>query len=621
MEHRARQAWIAHAHARLGPVDKIAHNRASPSSDILSAREAAKAELDAAAASMAVIRVSLNSLEPACRLSPDVLIQIFLWARDLDAPENQRYGPRYGWLALSQVCNLWRNTALECRSLWNEPVLSLGPEWVEVFALRSSPAPLFLKCDTRMKTRYSSGMDTKRVRPSLEHIVQMAPQRVAKVDFAAPWTIIEPVLSVVFAHATSLAALTSVSLQTDKNYGALQMPDNTFSASLSSLTAITLPDALLGFPWTLLPSTLKSITILSSGHSLKATESRQVLTGLYRLLRRSADLALLSLDFEDLPSWSHVAGKKGLDLPQLRTLRLNGQAEGCLSVIASINTLRGLNKLEIGIKGTNWEALHVASFIPIIQSVSNSADADPFSRLSIAGDFTTYQTHFSMDAHRTSEYSHLVDMEPTQTAQTDPSLSIKFDTTEMPISEAEGRQLMLNLLSSVDTTRLESLHTAVRGLANIGWTASDWINHFRAAQGVQYLHVGRDCFSLFYALGSSTANTTPPSGEAVEKGADDALELVMDASEMLFPKLRALSCEDVDFKGIDHKVRIPAHQAFTRALTARMVFSGIPRKITMRKCKLLSEQVKWWATTVPARMRDWDADTLSARETYSNGFY
>ncbi|KZV64648.1 hypothetical protein PENSPDRAFT_738179 [Peniophora sp. CONT] len=623
----ARQAWITHAHARLGPVDVIAHNRASPSSDLASAREAAKAELTAAAAAMAIIRVSMNSLEPACRLSPDVLVQIFMWARELDPPQYSPYGSyRVGWLTLTQVCNFWRNTALECRSLWRQMVLTLGPAWAELFSARSDPSPMFVAYGGK-KGRYVStdrGIDC--VHKALEHLIQLAPQRIAGVDFVASWTAIEPVLSLVFTHATSLTTLDTLHLKTNEKHGILQLPDNTFSTPLTSLSSLTLPDALLGVPWTLFPPTLKSVTIVGTNHSPKAKESREVLTGLYRLLRRSNNLTYLSLNFETLPSWSNIAGKKGLDLPLLRVLQLNGKADGCLSALRSINSLQGLCKLEIAITDTDWATLNVASFLPAIQSVSNSSVPDPFLRLSMSGEFKAdykeYRSQLSLHAHRASEYSHLVDLDPSNVAQTSPSLSVKFATTEKVIGKSEGRELMLKLHSSVNTTRLESLHLAVEGLTHIGWTASDWMHHFRTAQSVHYLHVGKDAYNLFYALGSSTHSASPTDEPEPGTGVDDALEPVTEASNMLFPQLRSFVCEDVNFKEVVHyRTGIPTHQAFTRALTARLAFSGVPRRITMKSCRLDREQVKWWAATVPARMRDWDADTLCGRGGYSNSFY
>ncbi|KZV64649.1 hypothetical protein PENSPDRAFT_738180, partial [Peniophora sp. CONT] len=605
----ARQAWIAHAQARLGPVDILAHDRSSSSSDRADAWEAAKAELNAAVATMTVIRISMNALQPACRVPHDVLVHIFLWARDLDPP-SYRQKPTYGWMAITQVCAYWRKASLDCRSLWNRVVPCLGRAWAKNFAGRSHPSPLSIEHDSRMDALSGTGWEN--IRKSTKHLIETVPQRIEVLDIEAPWTVtVHPILSFIFTHASSLSSLRTLNLKTTDKHGAVWMEQSDSYLPLTSLTTLGLTDALLDVPWALLPSTITSITIYGTVYLPGNLRTRGMLRELYQLLRRSTLLETLSLSFGETSSWSDIDDKEGLELPNLRRLKLVGHAKGCISAIRALNSLHTLTGLTLDIKSATWEALSIASFTPIIQSVFKSLHCDPFTRLSITGKFSGDQkTYLALNAHRASEYDHGVisDSDSDGTTRTEsPSLSIIFKTDDKTWKKTEYRDLMLELLSAVDLSRVESLLISVKGLAQIGWTAIDWLIHLRSAQAVRSIRIGKDCVGLFYALGSSTRIEPLADEHNHIISVEDTLEPVMDASDMLFPQLQSLVCDYIDFNEVvNHETGIRMHQVVTRALTGRLAFAGVPRKLILKQCWLQREQRARWRTAVPVGLRDWD---------------
>lgn len=453
----------------------------------------------------------------------------------------------------------------------------------------------------------------KNIRKSTKHIIETVPQRVAVLDIKAPWIItVQPILSFVFTNASSLSSLRTLNLKTTDKHGAVYMEQGDFFGPLTSLTILGLPDALLDVPWTLFPSTLTSITIYGTAYPPGHRETRGMLRDLYQLLRRSALLETLSLSFGRTALWSDIDDKEGLELPELRRLKLAGHAEGCISAVRALNSLHALTELTLDITSANWEALSIASFTPVIQSVSKSWSFDPFTRLSITGRLSRDpKTYLALHAHRASEYDHGALSDPDGTTQASPSLSIVVKTDDKTWKKSEYRALMLELLSAVDLSQIESLLISVKGLAQTGWTAIDWLIHLRSAQYVRSIRVGKDCVGLFYALGSSTRVEAVAEEHNHVINAEDTLEPVLDASDMLFPHLQSLVCDHVDFNEVvNRETGIRMHQVVTRALTARLAFSGVPRKLILKNCWLKHEQPARWRRTVPVGLRDWDYDTL-----------
>ena len=84
---------------------------------------------------------------------------------------------------------------------------------------------------------------------------------------------------------------------------------------------------------------------------------------------------------------------------------------------------------------------------------------------------------------------------------------------------------------------------------------------------------------LMHVLSLSTANQPH-----VDQRSHGDLEPVTDRTDMVFPLLKHLEFTSVNFNAVDGS--IPAHQIFARALSARVPFSGVPRKLVLTRCQL-----------------------------------
>jgi hypothetical protein len=92
--------------------------------------------------------MAMPNLSPIFRLPSDVLVEIFCLARDLtiesqlSAEFYRPFPPHYNginnWITISQVCHVWRETALNTPLLWNRIYTSTGRfRWAEEMLRRS----------------------------------------------------------------------------------------------------------------------------------------------------------------------------------------------------------------------------------------------------------------------------------------------------------------------------------------------------------------------------------------------------------------------------------------------------------------------------------------------------
>ena len=91
---------------------------------------------------------------PALRLIPEILAIIFSFHADANPtnPSGDEVVPRgmtvsqvrLGWITVTHVCSLWRQVALDHRTLWTQHRFNLGPEWSTEILRRAGDTPLTL---------------------------------------------------------------------------------------------------------------------------------------------------------------------------------------------------------------------------------------------------------------------------------------------------------------------------------------------------------------------------------------------------------------------------------------------------------------------------------------------
>ncbi len=98
--------------------------------------------------SIAVLKRYRNSLRPVHRLSPDILVLVFVGLiEDHDRPTNPTFGS-CSWSYLAHVCHRWRAIALACSTLWTQ-LSTRYPEAALTCLERSVDAPLTFVIDPR----------------------------------------------------------------------------------------------------------------------------------------------------------------------------------------------------------------------------------------------------------------------------------------------------------------------------------------------------------------------------------------------------------------------------------------------------------------------------------------
>ncbi|KAI0038839.1 hypothetical protein FA95DRAFT_1613060 [Auriscalpium vulgare] len=82
-----------------------------------------------------------NSSRPVSRLPPEIFTHIFAYRAELDISD--RPVPlNNSWIAVTHVCQHWRNIAVGCPSLWTNVTAQFGVSWFETMIARSNKMPL-----------------------------------------------------------------------------------------------------------------------------------------------------------------------------------------------------------------------------------------------------------------------------------------------------------------------------------------------------------------------------------------------------------------------------------------------------------------------------------------------
>ncbi|KAI0041441.1 hypothetical protein FA95DRAFT_694163 [Auriscalpium vulgare] len=82
------------------------------------------------------LRQQRNSLLPVARLPTEILRDIFTLCSNIDRPWMEAWPTtKMGWLAVTRICQRWRNIALEHPGLWTHVLVdAFGPVGADAFA-------------------------------------------------------------------------------------------------------------------------------------------------------------------------------------------------------------------------------------------------------------------------------------------------------------------------------------------------------------------------------------------------------------------------------------------------------------------------------------------------------
>ncbi|KAJ3543545.1 hypothetical protein NMY22_g3112 [Coprinellus aureogranulatus] len=88
---------------------------------------------------------SCNALSPPNRIPPEILSRIFLIVQWRSRARGPGRPGNLAWIRVTHVCRHWRDTALECTTLWTNLSL-INPAFTAVMLQRSKNAPLTVEC-------------------------------------------------------------------------------------------------------------------------------------------------------------------------------------------------------------------------------------------------------------------------------------------------------------------------------------------------------------------------------------------------------------------------------------------------------------------------------------------
>ncbi|TFY77052.1 hypothetical protein EWM64_g6958, partial [Hericium alpestre] len=108
------------------------------------ARQVLDDELSAMHLAICSLRTRRNALSLISCLPAEILVRVFQFYAALQLPASDKQH-RLGWINATHVCRLWRDTALQCPTLWTDVCFALGPQWAEEMLCRTKTMPISLR--------------------------------------------------------------------------------------------------------------------------------------------------------------------------------------------------------------------------------------------------------------------------------------------------------------------------------------------------------------------------------------------------------------------------------------------------------------------------------------------
>ncbi|TFY81697.1 hypothetical protein EWM64_g2316 [Hericium alpestre] len=341
-------------------------------------------ELSAMHLAMCCLRTRRNALSPISALPAEVLVHIFEFCAAIypPAPYKEQH---LGWIEVTHVCRLWRDTAIQLSSLWSNIYFRLGSQWAEVMLARAKTAPINLRKDVSVASQRSLDLIS-------EHI-----PRARELSLIGPINVIK---SIIFTSPPPSEILKAIELRPD-NVSGLDIPSTNFE----------LPGAIVG-------SRLPSLRRLAL-RAFWIPWSAPILCGLTHLEmqlhrpRNPADDGYLNSSHEKIfcalmnmpgletlilmhcfpPGPWKDGGSDVLQLPRLKVLQLEGSSAACFGIP---KRLLVPPSCQVQLRCSDY-AIHTTEIVPfLIAYASASADLPLWHTLSINADYDRLFTRLRM---------------------------------------------------------------------------------------------------------------------------------------------------------------------------------------------------------------------------------
>ncbi|KAF5316097.1 hypothetical protein D9619_006178 [Psilocybe cf. subviscida] len=272
------------------------------------------------------LKIQRNKRAPVSKLSQDVLLAIFLTARDSEQDQNLSNIP----LRITHVCKEWRYVAIEAATLWiRPPTHHCRLQWTEITLQRAKMAPL----DVLLDFDHSSPATNKLVLASMSRIAKLVIKGMSHrlyslsglISDNAPQLQELQISREIFEE--DLLHLEDSDFE-DTNFLKLVLPPTAFQEA-PKLRRLTLQHVDLDFNSTLL-SNLSSLSLKNVSPSALPTWAQ-----LTDALRRMPLLQELSLDWALPPAAASMPDLKAIELRHLKAISVRTKAVSQLQTFLS----------------------------------------------------------------------------------------------------------------------------------------------------------------------------------------------------------------------------------------------------------------------------------------------
>jgi hypothetical protein len=268
---------------------------------------------------------------PVLRLLPEILAIIFsfhadanptIFGRDEVIPRGMTPAQfRLGWITVTHVCSLWRQVALDHRTLWTDHQFNLGLEWTTEMLRRAGDAPLNL-------TFSEATVPFPPYKESAAEIISQLLPRVSSL------TIEEGAYSRAVLESLTVPAPLMSSLTITSGHLAV-LPRSLFTDVAPKLHHLFLCNALP--TWTTVALTcLKSLTISIDRHM--DTSSIPSYADLFNALNAMPNLESLMLtNCLPLGPFPRSLAERKVRISKLQHLILNGHVQGFRQILQHLD--------------------------------------------------------------------------------------------------------------------------------------------------------------------------------------------------------------------------------------------------------------------------------------------
>ncbi|TFY74889.1 hypothetical protein EWM64_g9122 [Hericium alpestre] len=521
------------------------------------ARQTLNNELSALHLAMCSLRSRYNALSPISVLPPEVLVRIFQFHATMCPPSLRCLG----WIKVTHICRLWRDTALQFPSLWSNICYTMGLRWAELMLARAKAAPISVRRDVTGASKLS-----------LQHISEHL-SHTRELGLIGHPVLLKPIIDTLPSLPGTLETLElGPAYLNVLDLEKFELPGAIAGCRLPALRRLALRG--LWVSWS--APILCGLTHLEMQLHKTAANSYPSLSQETLFCTLKAMPALESLILKDcFPSGPWKDGNKVLQLSRLHILRLHGPSTACFAIGKRLQ-IPASCQVDLRCE----DDTDIADILPFLMAhIYNGKDLPPWYTLSL---YANENNYLNLEMWRLSEM--LEGEEDRNNPQMDADLTITFRSPERSLDPLKA------------VCQVMPLHSirAVRAFITVNIAAKDWIGLLGQCTGAEVAWVGGTlCTSFCDALAMTTDCKYVAESENC-------------AQEVLFlGKLEDLHLSEADFRDRRVEGRDPSEYLLTGWLTDRQQVKAAPKlKIDLQDCSIKEEWVE--RLTMKAATVHWD---------------